>query len=148
MQRVVQAFQGLILPLALLAAGAGFQLYDPSTAVLSGGRITRQMFPGNLIPANRASSIAKSYMPYFPLPNQPGKADGENNYVVPNPSINNFASWVGRTDASIGTRNKLFFNLHESSYTNATADIFQNLATGQYSGTDIWGGVLDDVFSP
>ena len=130
---------------ALLSAGSGFQLYDPSTAVLSGGKITRQMFPGNLIPSNRTSSIAKAYLQYFPLPNQPGKADGENNYVVPNPSLNNFASWVGRTDANIGSRNKLFFNLHESSYTNATADIFQNLATGQYSGMDIWGGVLDDV---
>ena len=135
---------------ALLAAGSGYQLYDPSTAVLSGGKITRQPFAGNIIPASRINAVAKAYLQYFPSPNQPGKADGENNYVVPNPSINNFASWVGRTDASIGSRNKLFFNLHESSYTQATADIFHNLATGQYSGLDIWGGVLDDVhtFSP
>lgn len=130
---------------ALLGAGSGFQLYDPSTAVLSAGKITRQMFPGNIIPANRINAIAKNYLQYFPTANQAGKADGENNYVVPSPSINNFASWVGRTDASIGAQNKLFFNLHESSYTNATADIFQNAASGQFSGMDIWGGILDDV---
>jgi hypothetical protein len=135
---------------ALLAAGSGFQLYDPNTAVLANGRITRQVFPGNVVPSNRINSIAKAYLQYFPTPNAPGKADGENNYVVPNPSINNFSSWVGRADASLSTRNKLFFSLHESSYTQATADIFQNLSTGQYSGTDIWGGILDDVhtFSP
>jgi len=135
---------------ALLAAGSGFQLYDPATAVLSGGKITRQTFPGNIIPASRINSIAKAYLQYFPAPNQPGKADGENNYVVPNPSLNNFASWVGRTDTNIGSRDKLFFTLHESSYTNATADIFQNISTGQYSGLDLWGGILDDVhmFSP
>jgi hypothetical protein len=135
---------------ALLAAGSGFQLYDPNTAVLSGGKITRQPLPGNVIPSARISSIAKAYLQYFPQPNQPGKPDGENNYVVPNPSINNFASWVGRTDANLGSRNKLFFNMHESSYTSASADVFHNVASGQYSGLDIWGGVLDDVqmFSP
>jgi hypothetical protein len=135
---------------ALLALGPSFQLYDPATATLSGTRIARQTFGGNLVPASRINSLAKNYLQYFPQPNQPGKADGENNYVVPSPSINDFASWIGRTDASIGSRDKLFFNMHMSSYTSATADIFHNLATGQYSGMDIWGGVLDDVhvFSP
>jgi hypothetical protein len=135
---------------ALLSAGSGFQLYDPNSAVLSGGRITRSVFAGNTIPSNRINNIAKNYLTYFPLPNAPGKADGENNFVVPNPSVNNFSSWVGRADASLSSRNKLFFSLHESSYTQASADIFQNLSTGQYSGMDIWGGILDDVhtFSP
>lgn len=135
---------------ALLAAGPGFQLYDPTSAVLANGKITRRPIAGNVIPAALLNPVAKAYLQYFPLPNQPGKADGENNYVVANPGINDFTSWVGRTDASIASRNKAFFSLHESSYTNSTADIFHNLATGQYSGMDIWGGVLDDVhtFSP
>ncbi|MGJ5818749.1 carboxypeptidase regulatory-like domain-containing protein [Paludibaculum fermentans] len=135
---------------ALLALGNGYQIYDPSTAVLANGKITRSPFAGNLIPASRMDSIAKAYMQYYPQANQPGKATGENNFVVSNPSINNFKSWVGRTDLNLGARNKLFFNMHMSSYTNATANIFQNLATGQFSGQDIWGGVLDDVhtFTP
>lgn len=135
---------------ALLAGGPGFRLFDPTSAVLSNGKITRQPLAGNIIPASFINPVAKAYLQYFPLPNQPGKADGENNYVVPNPSVNRFTSWVGRTDASIGSRNKAFFSMHESSYTNSTADIFHNVATGQYSGMDIWGGVLDDVhmFSP
>jgi hypothetical protein len=135
---------------ALLAAGSGFQLYDPNSAVLANGRITRSVFAGNVIPANRINSIAKTYLQYFPQPNAIGKADGENNYVVANPSVNNFTSWVGRADASISSRNKLFFSLHESSYTSAQNDIFQNVSTGNYTGMDIWGGVLDDVhtFSP
>jgi hypothetical protein len=135
---------------ALLAAGSSYQLFDPNSAVLSGGKITRQPLAGNVIPSSRLNTVAKNYLQYFPQPNQPGKIDGENNYVVPNPSVNNFTSWIGRSDANLGSRNKLFFNMHESSYTAATADIFHNLATGQYSGMDIWGGVLDDVhmFSP
>ncbi len=131
----------------LLALGSSYQLYDPQSGVLNGTNITRQPLPGNLIPANRINSISKAYLQYFPLPNQPGKADGENNYVVPNPSIDNFASWVGRTDLNLSAKNKMFFTMHESSYTNSTADIFHNLATGQFSGLDLWGGVLDDVHS-
>jgi hypothetical protein len=135
---------------ALLAAGSSFQLYDPASAALSASKVVRQPLPGNIVPASRINSIAKAYLQYFPLPNQPGKPDGENNYVVPNPSVNNFASWVGRSDASIGARNKLFFTMHESSYTSAAADVFHNLASGQYSGLDLWGGLVDDVqmFSP
>ncbi|HKE23353.1 MAG TPA: carboxypeptidase regulatory-like domain-containing protein [Bryobacteraceae bacterium] len=135
---------------ALLALGPSYQLYDPASGVLASGKITRQPLPGNLIPSSRINSIAKAYLQYFPAPNTPGKPDGENNYVVPNPSINNYASWVGRTDLNLGTKDKLFFDMHESSYTNSTADIFHNLATGQFSGLDIWGGVGDDVyvFSP
>lgn len=130
---------------ALLALGSSYQLYDPQSAVLSGGKITRSPLAGNIIPAARLSPIAKAYLQYFPLPNQPGKPDGENNYVVANPGINNFASWVGRLDANITDKNKLFFTMHESSYTSSTADIFHNLATGQYSGLDLWGGLIDDV---
>src|SRR5262249_5554115 len=91
-----------------------------------------------------------AYLNYFPLPNQPGKPDGENNYVVPNPSINNYSSWVGRTDLNLTQRNKLYFNLHESSYAQTTNNVFHNIAAGQDSARDIWGGVLDDVhmFSP
>ena len=135
---------------ALLALGSGYQLYDPSSGVLSGGKITRQPIPGNIIQPSRISAITKAYLPFFPAPNAPGKPDGENNYVVANPAINNFASWMGRTDLNLGNKNKLFFTLHESSYTNSTADIFRDLATGQFSGMDIWGGLADDVhvFSP
>ena len=134
----------------LLALGSSYQLYDPKSGVLNGTNIGRQPLAGNVIPASQLNAVAKAYLQYFPQPNQPGKADGENNYVVPNPSINNFASWVGRTDLSIGSRNKLFFTMHESSYTNATADILHDLASGQYSGLDLWGGLVDDVhtFSP
>ncbi|MCU1239065.1 MAG: hypothetical protein JWP63_7032, partial [Candidatus Solibacter sp.] len=135
---------------ALLQLGSSYQLYDPNSATLSGGKITRTPLSGNIIPSARINPVSKAYLQYFPLPNQPGKPDGENNYVVPNPNVNNFASWVGRTDASLGSRNKLFFSMHESSYTGASADIFQNLGTGQFSGLDIWGGLIDDVhmFSP
>jgi hypothetical protein len=135
---------------ALLGVGSGYQLYDPSTGVLSGTKITRQPFAGNLIPSSRLSAIAKNYLNYFPAPNQAGKATGENNFVVASPSINNYASYIGRMDVNVSERNKLFFNMNTSTYQKSQSDIFHNLATGQYSNQDMWGALVDDVhtFSP
>lgn len=135
---------------SLLGLGSSYQLFDPATGVLNGGKVVRQPFTGNVVPQSRWNPIAVKLLNYFPSPNQPGKLDGSQNYVVPNPSINNFTSYVGRLDASLSDRNKLFFNLHASNYQNSTADIFQNLATGQFSTMYILGGVLDDVhtFTP
>ncbi|HEV2447607.1 MAG TPA: carboxypeptidase regulatory-like domain-containing protein, partial [Candidatus Sulfopaludibacter sp.] len=47
---------------ALLSSGSAFQLYDPTSAALSGGKITRQPLAGNIIPATRINSIAKAYL--------------------------------------------------------------------------------------
>jgi hypothetical protein len=132
---------------ALLGVGSGYQLYDPNTAVLASGKITRQPFSGNIIPSSRLNAISKAYLNYMPQPNQAGKATGENNYVVATPSINNFTSWVGRSDLNLGSKSKLFFSLHESTYTAATSDVFQTMATGQFSGMDLWGGLLDYVYT-
>jgi hypothetical protein len=135
---------------ALLPLGSGYQLYDPNTGVLSNGKITRQPFAGNVIPSSRLNGIAKNYLQYYPQPNAPGSANGQNNFVAATPSVNNFANWMGRTDVNLGDRNKLFFTMHQSSYTQLSGDTFQNLATGSLNRTDIWGGELDDVhmFSP
>ena len=38
--------------------GGAFTLYDPATTVVTGGRATRQPFPGNRIPADRWRRIA------------------------------------------------------------------------------------------
>src|SRR5205823_14348250 len=57
---------------ALLKVGANYQIYDPLTGVLSGSRIMRAPFAGNIIRANRISPIAKSYFQFYSLPIQPG----------------------------------------------------------------------------
>lgn len=62
--------------------GSGFtqfnqKIYDPQTSALcsgsgclSGGIYQRQPFPGNAIPANRISPIARNILALYPLPNQ------------------------------------------------------------------------------
>jgi hypothetical protein len=135
---------------ALLANGSSYQLFDPTSATLSGTKITRTPFPNNVIPTSELNPIALKYMQYFPEPNQPGKSDGENNYVVNDPTTDKYVSYQGRTDLNVSDSNKVFFDYHSSYYTNHSADIFGNLATGQNSNLNLLGSVLDNVhiFSP
>ena len=135
---------------ALLALGSNYQLYDPTSAVLSGGKITRNPLPNNQVPSSLLNPVAKAYQQYFPMPNQPGKSDGEQNYVVNDPTTDKYSSYMGRMDFNLSDNNKIFFDYHTSYYTNGQADIFQNLATGQYSNLNLLGSVLDNVhiFSP
>jgi hypothetical protein len=55
----------------------GTTVYDPSTGNPDG--TARTPFPGNVIPQNRISEVAKKLMAYWPLPNLPGEM---NNYFV------------------------------------------------------------------
>jgi len=63
------------------ANGNLIPIYDPATTkVLPDGTVTRQPFPGNIIPANRISPIAQQWLQYLPTPTSSGPL---NNYLEP-----------------------------------------------------------------
>jgi Carboxypeptidase regulatory-like domain len=63
----------------------GVQIFDPATARLVNGVVTRDPFPGNIIPDNRINPIARSVLNYFPAPNQAPQADLSNNFFAEQP---------------------------------------------------------------
>jgi hypothetical protein len=65
------------------ANGALRVIYDPaSTKINPDGSITRTPFPGNIIPADRITTLAKKISAYMPAPNTaPLDVTGTNNYV-------------------------------------------------------------------
>src|SRR5439155_17862192 len=83
-------------------------IYDPSTAVLANGTVTRTAFAGNQVPANKIGTIAKNYLNFYPLPNQPGNADGTSNYLTAQTRSDTYNSEMGRLDFNLGSRNKMF----------------------------------------
>ena len=56
-------------------------IYDPATGNPDG--TGRQPFPGNVIPANRLSPIARAILAKLPAPNVAGAAFGQVNYELP-----------------------------------------------------------------
>ncbi len=55
-------------------------IYDPATTRIVNGVVVRDPFPGNQIPANRISPIARQFLQYLPTPTSDGPL---NNYLVP-----------------------------------------------------------------
>jgi len=84
-------------------------IYDPLTAVRrADGRVERRPFPGNIIPANRISSIAREYLTYYPLPNQPGTGQGINNFITANSRGDDFYSMNYRVDHTLTDKQRFF----------------------------------------
>jgi hypothetical protein len=92
---------------ALLAQG--IVIYDPLTAVRrADGRVERQPFPGNIIPANRLSPIALEALKYYPQPNQAGDAQGRNNYISGNARGDDFYTMNYRVDHTLTDKQRFF----------------------------------------
>lgn len=128
-------------------AAQGVTIYDPQTAILTNGIITRQAFPANLVPANRISPIAKNILSYFPQPNTAGTSRGENNYFNNAVRSDNFTSYLGRFDWNVSDRHKLFFNMRNNDRVENRGNVFQNLLTGNFLSRVNWGATFDDVYT-
>ena len=67
---------------SLYTNGTQQLIYDPASTVQnSNGTYTRQLFPGNVIPASRINPIGLQLASFFPTPNLPTPYYGANNYA-------------------------------------------------------------------
>jgi hypothetical protein len=132
---------------ALLQAGSNYQIYDPATIAAAGnGRFSRQPFAGNIIPASRLDRTALNLLKYWPNPNQPGLADGTNNYVPNTSQTNRQKNLVAKVDHNFSDRNRTSLR-----YNYGSQDYIANPLVGtQTNVPDRWrhshGAGVDDVF--
>ncbi len=137
----------------LLSAGAAYQIYDPSTGVAEGARVRRQPFANNMIPASRLSPIALNYLKLYPDPNQPGRADGQDNFIsLTNGERNDFYNYLGRLDFNFSDRHKLFFNARHNKRIGQGGNGFNKALTDNPTATNAlrrinWGYMVDDVYT-
>ena len=87
-------------------------IYDPlTTRTDANGKLIRDPFPGNIIPANRINPVAKAALAFLPAPNAAGDSLGLNNYVnssaVPR-FLDDFNAHSGRVDYSWSENTKIF----------------------------------------
>src|SRR6185503_6892955 len=94
---------------ALLAINPSFQIFNPFTARQEGSRVRRDPFAGNGIPQNLISPIAKAYLQFYPLPNQPGDQQGRNNFISGQPRTDTFHSESYRFDQTMSEKQKFYF---------------------------------------
>ena len=115
----------------------GIQIFDPATARLENGQVRRTAFPGNIIPANRISPVAREILKYYPLPNQAGNAQGQNNYISNNPRGDDFYSINFRGDHQFNNNNKVF-----ARYSRNNRVEYRGAWTGEQNGITPTGNYL------
>jgi hypothetical protein len=116
----------------------GIIIYDPATAVLlPNGRVERQPFAGNVIPANRLNQIALNYLKYYPTPNQAGDAQGRNNYLSENPRTDDFYATTFRVDHQLTQNQRVFVRYNRNDRREA-----RSAWTGNVNGTTPTGNFL------
>ena len=129
---------------ALLSQGV--VIYDPLTAVrLANGRVQRQPFPGNIIPASRISPIAREILKYYPLPNQAGDAQGRNNYISTNARGDDFYTMNYRVDHNLTDKQRFFVR-----YSRNNRQEYRGNWTGEVNGIKPTGNFLfriNDAFN-
>ena len=137
---------------ALLNINSSYQIYDPATAVVTNGRITRQPFTNNIIPSNRITPLAKSIFAYMPLPNTGGVVgvngyNGANNYFNNAVRSDNFTSYLGRLDVNLSEKHKFFWSMRQNDRVEDRSDRFGNDIRGNFLSRVNWGTTIDDVYT-
>jgi hypothetical protein len=121
---------------ALLAQG--IQIYNPlSGAISTGTTVVRQPFAGNIIPSGQLNPIAQKVLGYYPLPNQPADATGQNNFFYENPRKDKFNSESIRLDHSLTAKQRLM-----GRYTRNSRRESRNAIFGEVNGIVPTGNFL------
>lgn len=104
------------------------QIFDPTTTHSDGnGGLTRDPFPGNVIPQDRLSSVSMFFQNAYPLPNLPGT---QNNYVANALQNNTLQDKLYiKTDHNFGERHRLSL-AYEHFFRNGTAGGCGNVLEG------------------
>jgi hypothetical protein len=118
--------------------GQGIQIYDPQTGQISTGTtVVRTPFAGNIIPTGRLSPIAQKVLGYYPLPNQPADASGQNNFFYENPRKDTFNSESFRFDHTVTQKQRLM-----ARYTRNDRRESRNAVFGDVNGVVPTGNFL------
>jgi Carboxypeptidase regulatory-like domain/TonB dependent receptor len=134
----------------LLKLGATYQIHDPFTIrPAAGGRFSRQPIKDNIIPENRIDPVAKNILAFYPMPNQPGTADGRQNYFTTQKIDRSNRNFLVRVDHNFNETHRLFVR-YTQNYQYDTTVQFEGGATGTTAEQPGRGIAVDDViiFSP
>jgi hypothetical protein len=94
------------------ANGNLIPIYDPATTkVLPDGTVTRQQFPGNIIPADRINPLAQGWLKYLPTPTRDGPLNNYQGTPVPDTILGDSNYLFGRFDSYIGQKDHLAISL-------------------------------------
>jgi Carboxypeptidase regulatory-like domain len=135
----------------LLALGPQYQIYNPFTTrphPTQAGRFIRDPFAGNIIPRALLDSAALKILEYFPLPNQTGTADGQQNFQNPTAvAFETYYTATGRVDHNISANHRIYGRFSWDFWEEEKDDRFDNIATGIFLNRKNRILGLDDAYT-
>jgi hypothetical protein len=127
------------------------QLYNPYTATLVNGTVTRSPIANNQLSAtgHAFDPTAQAFLKLFPAPNATGtaSADGQDNYISNAPSQDTYNNEFGRIDYNLNSRDHIFADVRHNNRTQIKGNYFGNNVTGTTLQRENLGGTLDNVFA-
>jgi hypothetical protein len=122
-------------------------IYDPNTATSTGART---QFANATIDSNRISPMAKAILALVPLPNKPsdGVSTDSNNYIINQPKIDKFVSYIGRIDQAWNNNHHSYFEYRYNDLSELAGDPFgpNNILAGAYLTRTNVGATLDHTW--
>ncbi|MCU1263166.1 MAG: Outer rane receptor for ferrienterochelin and colicin [Bryobacterales bacterium] len=127
------------------SAGQLMPIYDPQTGHTVNGQWVRNVFPGNIIPANRMDPVGAKIVGLYPTPNTitPGSVDWQNNYFNNNDVTKYFfPNFVARMDHNFSEKERIYGRYV---YNNQLLNDDTNALPGP--GADLrWGNKVNNAF--
>jgi hypothetical protein len=127
------------------SAGQLTTIYDPATGHIVNGQWVRNVFPGNIVPANRIDPAGAKILALYPAPNTvtPGSVNWQNNYFNDQGITSYFfPNFVARVDHNFGEKERIYGRY---AYNNQLLNDTTNELPGP--GADLrWGNKVNNAF--
>ncbi len=133
-----------------LDKGSAYQIYDPFSTTYENGLYVRQPVTNNVIPSSQLSKAGLNLLALYPLPNQAGTRDYQNNYYQNGKALEDYWVWLARVDHSFSENHRIFVRVHRDFWEEDKSRRYGNDVNGVILHRNNKGLALDDVyvFSP
>lgn len=131
----------------LLSIGGAYQIYDPlTTRPAPGGRFERLPLTGNRIPSSRLDAAGASLAGLYPLPNQPGRTGGLNNFFHASKAFEDYSVHLTRVDHAFSDNHRAFLRLHYDHWVEDKNDFYGDRRNGIILRRTNRGLALNDTY--
>lgn len=129
--------------------GKATQIYDWTTGRIVDGKLVRDPFPGNRIPASRIDPLSKVFMGYYPEANQAARAGttAEQNYIYGTTRTSSNARWSGRLDENWTSKHATHFSMNRYNFDSFTPRTFSLLQASGGNWTESTMTSVEHVWS-
>ena len=139
------------------ANGTPIPIFDPASTQGSGVAATRQVYPGNIIPATQIDPVARAINAFYPLPNRAptDRFTNANNFIGTANEVQQMRQYTIKGDHKFTNNNSMFgrysFFNHRTDNGGGGAALYPNEVVGKRDDNlKNWNAVLSDthVVSP